>query len=516
MITLSTLDDGIFPEAAFSPVGDLWVVYQRLNGVLRVLKNGPMVHEVGFTVGQVPFPKMFGDSMILRGVTDLPTFWADVNQPYATAVAVDGAITPGTDPVVISSAFLAWQRTGSIQRRAIGGGASTSVGSPRPTGLSRITSGGAVVLVDSDRVVFNPDGTIFGTRPGFAGSAVVVEGPSGGNLVRNGNTLTLWAGQTSFTPRIARNPVNGDYAVVTWGAPHGIRLALITADEFSGGGGGGGTSPDPGTPTTPGRPTPTPPRLGRTGPTPITPRRSITRPSRPVYPHVGRVTDPDAQQALRILFERAHSVERRLDDGDSGVNQIIAGLESRLAQAEATLRDRANALLGAEAAAGVRVGAGGSLESPSYSDGGSPTGGEAGSGSSPGGPGGSTGSGPTRPLPNYISIVIDYANANPAELANSCQNAGGTWDFMDGVVDALRAVDGRFGYNCKRGNCNDPSHDAIAYYWGEGAPFEGARQVYVVDIIGGHCGPSPTPTWQNVTSPSGNTAGAGWTSRGRF
>ncbi len=86
---------------------------------------------------------------------------------------------------------------------------------------------------------------------------------------------------------------------------------------------------------------------------------------------------------------------------------------------------------------------------------------------------------------------------------------------MDGIVDTLRASDTRFGYNCKRGNCSDPSQDAISYYWGPGSPFEGAIQVHVVDVIGGHCGPSPTPSWNDVSSNwcAGN---AGWTGRGRF
>lgn len=513
-ITLSTIADGIFPEVAYSPVGDLWIVYQASSGELVVTKNGPTVHVVGLSVGQQAYPKMSGDGMIVRGPSDLPYYWADANQPFATAQILDGVIATGTDPVVIGHGWIAWQRGTApfpIMRRLASGGSAVSVGAARPTGLSRITSSGAIVLVDTDRAQLNPGGGVWGTRPSFAGSAIAAEGPSGGVVVRNGNDLLLWAGLTSYTPRIAQHPVSGDFAVVTWGAPHGIRLALITASEFT----GGSPPPDPGGGGGGGRPTPEPPRLGRTGPSPITPRLSTRRPSRPVYPHVTRVVDKDAQQALRILFERSHSTEQRLDEV-GGVDERITALSAQVSSLQQQLVAQENALRGAEAAAGVKVGVGGSLDPIAVPDGGAPGGGETGSGPTPGGPGGSAGSGPTLPLPNYLNVVADYANANPAELTNSCQNAGGTWDFMDGVVDALRAIDSRFGYNCKRGNCNDPSHDAIAYYWGEGAPFEGARKVYVIDIIGGHCGPNPTPTWTNQTSPSGNTNGAGWTSRGRF
>ena len=46
----------------------------------------------------------------------------------------------------------------------------------------------------------------------------------------------------------------------------------------------------------------------------------------------------------------------------------------------------------------------------------------------------------------------------PGALPNSCQDHGGTWQFMDQVVDTLRTYDTRWGYNGKRGNANDPSN----------------------------------------------------------
>lgn len=121
------------------------------------------------------------------------------------------------------------------------------------------------------------------------------------------------------------------------------------------------------------------------------------------------------------------------------------------------------------------------------------------------GPGGGGGGGgglwvPTVPVPDDSATVDAYAAANPSELANSCQNAGGSWAFMDGVVAALQAVDPRYGYNAKRGNVDDPSQDAISYYTGPlSSMTAGSIEVFVFDIIGNHCGADPVPTWQNVT-----------------
>jgi len=128
------------------------------------------------------------------------------------------------------------------------------------------------------------------------------------------------------------------------------------------------------------------------------------------------------------------------------------------------------------------------------------TGGSGGGGG--GGGGGSSGAGcstpPTVPFPNDFGVVSAYAAANPTQLANSCINN----DFMNGVIAALQAVDPRYGGNGKRGNTSDPSQDAISYYYDSGAPVFGSHCVYVIDIIGGHCGPNPQPAWLNQTSPS--------------
>lgn len=120
-------------------------------------------------------------------------------------------------------------------------------------------------------------------------------------------------------------------------------------------------------------------------------------------------------------------------------------------------------------------------------------------------------------LPSYgASVVSAVAQANPGALANSCQDHGGSWQFMDMVVDTLRTYDTRWGYNGKRGNAHDPSHDAIAYNYGAG-PDQNSTEVYIVDIIGGHCGSSPSPAWNDVTGVTRSQGTFGrWISRGRF
>ena len=102
------------------------------------------------------------------------------------------------------------------------------------------------------------------------------------------------------------------------------------------------------------------------------------------------------------------------------------------------------------------------------------------------------------PLINRSGTVQAIASANPAAIRNSCQPEGGSWLFMDLVVDALQAIDLRWGYNAKRGNVNDPSLDVISYHWGAG-PSQASSNVYILDIMGGHCGSNPTVIWGDQT-----------------
>jgi hypothetical protein len=137
----------------------------------------------------------------------------------------------------------------------------------------------------------------------------------------------------------------------------------------------------------------------------------------------------------------------------------------------------------------------------------------------PVGPGGRTPDpvGGRLPLPGYgFSVVQAVARANPGALQNSCQEHGGSWQFMDQVVDTLRTYDTRWGYNGKRGNANDPSMDVVTYHYGAG-PDANSTEVYIIDVIGGHCGPTPGPAWNDVTDITVQSGTIGrWISRGRF
>jgi hypothetical protein len=121
------------------------------------------------------------------------------------------------------------------------------------------------------------------------------------------------------------------------------------------------------------------------------------------------------------------------------------------------------------------------------------------------------------PLPNMSGVVRDLARTHASQLRRSCQDEGGTWEFLDAVVDFLRANhDTRWGYNWKRGIPGDPSHDIIDYHYGAG-PSEGSTEVYIIDVISGHCGSSPGPTWNDVTQVTKDKGAIGrWTGRGRF
>lgn len=61
--------------------------------------------------------------------------------------------------------------------------------------------------------------------------------------------------------------------------------------------------------------------------------------------------------------------------------------------------------------------------------------------------------------------------------------------YIDYIVENLRAIDQRFGYNAKPTRAWVPSiiaGDEIAYHYGTDAP-EGSPNVYLVDVLGGHC-----------------------------
>lgn len=127
------------------------------------------------------------------------------------------------------------------------------------------------------------------------------------------------------------------------------------------------------------------------------------------------------------------------------------------------------------------------------------------------------------PLPNVRGLVEQLSAARPDLLGQSCPGdprvkyRNNPW--LDYIVDELRKQDTRWGYNAKptRGpsdNGGQPviaAGDEIAYNYGAG-PDEGTRNVYLIDVLAGHCGPTPSVTWRDFT---GEEPGI-WTSLGRF
>lgn len=122
----------------------------------------------------------------------------------------------------------------------------------------------------------------------------------------------------------------------------------------------------------------------------------------------------------------------------------------------------------------------------------------------------------TVPLPDARGVVNALAAERPDLLAASCVADGGHNEFLFELVRRLRVIDPRWGLNWKRGNVGDMSQDVVDYYFGAGDPFESSTDVYIIDVIGGHCGPSPSPAFTDVTEATreGGTIGR-WTLAGR-
>jgi hypothetical protein len=103
---------------------------------------------------------------------------------------------------------------------------------------------------------------------------------------------------------------------------------------------------------------------------------------------------------------------------------------------------------------------------------------------------------------NHFDTIIAVHAADTTLVTNACVPSGGSWAFMDQCVEALRAVDPRFSYNCKRGDCSDPSVDAVFYYGGPDPPANGRTEGWIFDIIQNVCPPNSgaRPGWIDVTA----------------
>ena len=113
------------------------------------------------------------------------------------------------------------------------------------------------------------------------------------------------------------------------------------------------------------------------------------------------------------------------------------------------------------------------------------------------------------PLPNQEALILSLGASNPGAILNSCIEEGGSWQFMDLAVASLRATDTRWGYNCKRGDCNDPSVDVVDYFWGVGDGVE-STEVYLIDIISAVCpGGNQSASWTDQTQATADSGTIG-------
>lgn len=115
-------------------------------------------------------------------------------------------------------------------------------------------------------------------------------------------------------------------------------------------------------------------------------------------------------------------------------------------------------------------------------------------------------SGTRLPLPNARPF-IDAMSSQLGTLS-SCPHgrkySSNPW--LDKLVDNLRAADARWGYNGKptrQAVHNDGipvtcAGDEIAYHYGAGDSLN-SPNVYLIDALGGHCGPTPSTTYRDFT-----------------
>ena len=125
------------------------------------------------------------------------------------------------------------------------------------------------------------------------------------------------------------------------------------------------------------------------------------------------------------------------------------------------------------------------------------------------------------PLPDVRAFIQQTANARPDLIAQSCPTGlkyvNDPW--LDYMVDQLRTLDTRWGYNGKptrtaADNGGRPvvaAGDEVAYHFGAG-PDQGSPDVYLIDLLEGHCGTTPRLTYREFT---GEEPGF-WTGAGRL
>jgi hypothetical protein len=96
------------------------------------------------------------------------------------------------------------------------------------------------------------------------------------------------------------------------------------------------------------------------------------------------------------------------------------------------------------------------------------------------------------------AVTYAVGNAYRGDLRNSCVETGGNNVWLYRLVRELRRYDTRWGLNWKRGNVGDMSQDVVTYNF-SADPDEGTINVYIIDVIGSHCGSNPEAAWIDNT-----------------
>ena len=110
------------------------------------------------------------------------------------------------------------------------------------------------------------------------------------------------------------------------------------------------------------------------------------------------------------------------------------------------------------------------------------------------------------PLPNARPFIDALSGSLTPQSSCPFGRKYSSSPFLDRLVDSLRASDARWGYNAKptrtaADNNGVPvtcAGDEIAYHYGAGESLN-SPNVYLIDAIGGHCGPTPSTTYRDFT-----------------
>lgn len=126
------------------------------------------------------------------------------------------------------------------------------------------------------------------------------------------------------------------------------------------------------------------------------------------------------------------------------------------------------------------------------------------------------------PLPNMEAQIRQWTADRPDLFpAQQCplgvKYVNNPW--QDYIVDKLRQIDTRWGYNAKPnrtpadngGRAVVAAGDEILYNWGSNADEGNTTEVYAVDMLTGHCG-TPVISWRVFTGEEP----VRWTGAGRF